>query len=860
IGAVRLLPAPLDLTGAGRFTVPEGEVSLLGVVSEQAVQVRVHFADMNLGPGARVFVYSLANPDEVYGPYEGRGPTKDGEFWSPPVGGDGVVVEYFDPHAAERGGAGAPPPFRISKITHVYAGASGGSSSEEKAAGACNLNVTSEWGEVAKSVGRMSFVSGSSSFVCTGTLLNTLASDGTPYFLTANHCINTPAEAQSLQVAWFYNTPGTPTSFTNGSTLLETGTQSDFTLLRLTGTLPGGLYFSGWTTTMPSASTSITGIHHPDGDYKRISFGNVRSGSCPSGVTSCLPVGWSSGTTEGGSSGSGVWTGTPADARLVGNLHGGAASCQNLSGSDYYGRFDTTYQRISSYLTGTPTQGPPNDNFAAAQSISGTTGSASVNTSSATREAGEPNHGPDGDPNGMGNKSVWYRWAAAAGGPATLTTAGSNFDTVLAVYTGSSVGALTSVAKNDDVTPPNDTTSRVNFNAVAGTVYYIAVDGYGGNAGNAVLNWTLPATATAPTIQFSAATYNIPEAGGASVTLTRAGDTSVAASVDLTAATPAFQGNCAQGNGSAANPKCDYSTLGGTVRFAPGQTSRALFVPVIDDAYLEGNETISVSLSNAQGGATLGAQSSATLSIVDNDTATGTSPIYDASFFVRQQYLDFLAREPDQASFQSYVGTISGCPGGGFGLGNPTCDRVHVSKTFFQSQEFQTRGYFAYRFYEVALGRRPSYAEFYPDMLKVGGAQSPQEEAQSKAEFTDAFVLRQEFMQKYNTITDPTAYVTELERGADVAVSNKAFLIGELTAGRMTRAQVLREIAESVAVEQRFFNEAFVAMQYFGYQRRDPDEASFAVWVSELNGTGDYRRMIFNFIYSDEYILRFGLK
>ena len=141
---------------------------------------------------------------------------------------------------------------------------------------------------------------------------------------------------------------------------------------------------------------------------------------------------------------------------------------------------------------GPPPPAPANDNFSAAQTITGCSGNVGGTNVGATNEAGEPNHSPD---NGGGTRSVWYRWQAQSTGNATITTAGSNFDTVLSVYTGSSVGALTPVAKNDDVVS-GDTSSSVQFSATAGTTYMIAVDGYnndgsGGDTGSITLNWNL---------------------------------------------------------------------------------------------------------------------------------------------------------------------------------------------------------------------------------------------------------------------------------------------------------------------------------------------------------------------------------
>jgi len=130
-----------------------------------------------------------------------------------------------------------------------------------------------------------------------------------------------------------------------------------------------------------------------------------------------------------------------------------------------------------------PPSGVPNDNFANAQIINGSSGTVTGNNIGTTKESGEPNHVGI-----SGGASVWYRWTAPASGSVTMTTAGSNFDTLLAVYTGSSVNALTSIASNDDASP-SDLSSRVTFNAVAGTIYRIAVDGFFGATGSIVLNW-----------------------------------------------------------------------------------------------------------------------------------------------------------------------------------------------------------------------------------------------------------------------------------------------------------------------------------------------------------------------------------
>lgn len=232
--------------------------------------------------------------------------------------------------------------------------------------------------------------------------------------------------------------------------------------------------------------------------------------------------------------------------------------------------------------------------------------------------------------------------------------------------------------------------------------------------------------------------------------------------------------------------------------------------------------------------------------------------ITDIDFFVQQQYIDFLGRMPDSTGFANWVATLSACPDGGFGENlNPGCDRVHVSAGFYQSTEFQGRGYFAYRFYDAALGRRPLYTEFIPDMQKVGGAQSPDQEAASKIQYMNDFVLRPEFKAIYDGLSNQ-GYVDKLEQTAGVTLSNKADLVAALNGGTQTRAQVLRTFIETPVVFNKFFNRGFVTMQYFGYLRRDPDPIGFTNWVNTLDADpSNFRHMIFGFIFSTEYLNRF---
>ncbi len=160
--------------------------------------------------------------------------------------------------------------------------------------------------------------------------------------------------------------------------------------------------------------------------------------------------------------------------------------------------------------------GPPeNDNFANAQMITNASGTTTGINVEATRETGEPDHAGN-----QGGKSVWYRWQAPINGTATITTTGSNFDTLLAVYTGNAVNGLSLIASNDDDPLIGFTRSRVMFTATAGTTYRIAVDGFNGQTGSITLNWSVsnppaPVALTPTNVTANGFTANWMSASGA---------------------------------------------------------------------------------------------------------------------------------------------------------------------------------------------------------------------------------------------------------------------------------------------------------------------------------------------------------
>lgn len=535
-----------------------------------------------------------------------------------------------------------------------------------------------------------------------------------------------------------------------------------------------------------------------------------------------------------------------------------------------------------------PAPSPPgasaNNNFANPQVIAGCSGSVSGSNIDSTRESGEPSHSPD---NNAGGGSVWYEWQALVDGNVAITTQGSNYDTLLSVYTGSSVNNLTFVAKNDDVTFGTVTTSTLSFAALAGTTYKIAVDGWGGDAGNIQLNWNQSncSSFSSNTVQFSSSTVPIREGTPTAFIAVNRSNATGPAIVEYS--TNDFMASGCGTTSANASAKCDYSTAGGTLRFGVGELSKTIPISIVDDSYVEGNETLSISLTNPIG-AGLGAQTTSIISIQDNDTdQNAANPFLNNAFFVRQQYLDFLLREPDSQGFTDWNSVLNNCqPNQGFLGSDPACDRVHVSSGFFRSTEFGEKGYWVYRFYEAALGRRPQFAEFMPEMRRLSGLMTGAEQEIRREDFITRFMALSAFTSRFQGLTDSpndaAAFVAKLENTVGVLLPastttepgqppqyGRQELIDKMKNNQFTPAQTMRAFIEQKSVWDKYFFRAFVAMQYFGYLRRDPEDAGYNDWVNVLTnggqtpdgqtvGPGDYRHLIFGFVYSVEYRERFG--
>jgi hypothetical protein len=315
-----------------------------------------------------------------------------------------------------------------------------------------------------------------------------------------------------------------------------------------------------------------------------------------------------------------------------------------------------------------------------------------------------------------------------------------------------------------------------------------------------------------------------------------------------------------------AKQRTDYLMTAGTFTFAPGETRKSFTLLIVDDGYAEATETLSTVLSSPTAGAVLGSVSSATVSIIDNETtASTTNPLNDSSFFVQEHYLDFLNRIPDSAGLSFWADQIISCGGDAQCL---EVKRLNVSAAFFLSIEFQQTGFLACVTNKAAFGAFPAYAQFVRDSQALrtnyifgqSGASS-QLEANKQAYFSD-FISRAAFHAKYDGFSsDQFVDALIANTGVTLTASERQGLIDGLNSGTQNRGTVLRKFAEKSAFSAREFNAVFVLMEYFGYLRRDPDSAGFNFWLGKLNSfNGDFIKaeMVKAFLVSSEYYQRFS--
>jgi hypothetical protein len=241
------------------------------------------------------------------------------------------------------------------------------------------------------------------------------------------------------------------------------------------------------------------------------------------------------------------------------------------------------------------------------------------------------------------------------------------------------------------------------------------------------------------------------------------------------------------------------------------------------------------------------------------------NPIDAPSYVVRQHYLDFLDREPDQAGSDYWENQVTSC------VTDVQCSenrRINVSAAFFLSMEFQETGYFVHRLYKTSYRRVPTRTEFMPDNafigrgVIVGTAGWEARLAANKDQFLQDFVQRPGFVSRYASLSN-RQYVDTLIFNIAVPISTaqRDALVQDLANGA-SRASILGRLADNEIFARNEFNRAFVLMQYFGYLRRDYDNGGFTFWLNKLNQFGgNYQSadMVKAFLSSQEYRRRFQL-
>ena len=410
-------------------------------------------------------------------------------------------------------------------------------------------------------------------------------------------------------------------------------------------------------------------------------------------------------------------------------------------------------------------------------------------------------------------------------------------------------------------------------------------------------------------ISFSAADYTVSESGrSVTITVERSGDTTGAATVDY--ATPDDSNSlvpCATVNGIALS-RCDFTTAIGTLKFAAGETTKTFEVLISQDSYVEGSETLSLTLSNLTGGAVFATPSTATLTITDDVPESATNPIDDADNFVRQHYHDFLNREPDAPGLAHWTAEITQCtdpaqrqPGESLALCTER-KRANTSAAFFLSPEFQNTGSFIVRVFWGTLGKlenaqcaglpaglsghcRPTYRDYIADMSQVAKGivvndhLDPNVINANKHAFVDQFVNTAAFKAKYDGLSNQEFVDTLfLTTGINASAPDRAALVTGLNAqpATETRSSVVFKVVDGTttvtdgalvfntpygkAFYDQEFDTAFVFMEYIGYLRRNPDQSGYDHWLGKLKQYGNWvdAQMVLAFIVSPEYRSRFG--
>jgi hypothetical protein len=353
---------PVQVTPATYGTweqLPTGRLWRLRFLSSGATDLNFGFTRFHLPEGATLHIIS-ESVSYFQGPYTSADNSPAEQLWTPVVPGEAASVELFVPN-----GTSEEPQLQLTQISTGYRDLFRRSKELiNTKAETCEIDVVcpvaAPWTNEIRSVARIS-IGGVD--LCSGTLIMDAPGDLRPFFLTANHCGISSGNASTVVVYWNYQSPtcgqhglgGSLAQNQSGATFRAAKTDVDFSLVEL-NQMPSTnfhVYYSGWDRS-GAPTTGCVGIHHPNADGKCISFSSnplTTVDSCigSGGSSTHWEVTWTSGVTEPGSSGSGIWnTNTHL---LLGTLSGGGSDCSSPTLPDCYGKFSVAWGSGSSAPT-----------------------------------------------------------------------------------------------------------------------------------------------------------------------------------------------------------------------------------------------------------------------------------------------------------------------------------------------------------------------------------------------------------------------------------------------------------------------------------------------------------------------------
>ena len=331
-------------------TIAEGKVWRMKLEAEDAEAMNLYLKDFQLPRGAELSFYT---PDFTYKlPIITSDENPENKIYvTDHVPGSNLIVELFVPQGVE-----VRHCFTIKDIGYMYrplprwmSGGRGFGTS-----GDCEVNVNcpegEKWQDEKKGVARILLLAGGGLYYCTGSLINNVRNDKTPYFLTAHHCGEGATEEEFLKWKFYFNyeSPSCENPDKEPEPYMTTGSEkiaegayppgSDFLLLKLSDVVSSApnLFFNGWNISTTPATSGV-GIHHPDGDIKKISTytKKLQDDDQTHWILQWAQTKTNWGVTEGGSSGSPIFD---QNKYMVGTLTGGMAECAVPQGYDYYGQ------------------------------------------------------------------------------------------------------------------------------------------------------------------------------------------------------------------------------------------------------------------------------------------------------------------------------------------------------------------------------------------------------------------------------------------------------------------------------------------------------------------------------------------